>query len=72
MKKIEARNYRGVILKPVLGGWIHEVAGYDPTGARFAYPMFTRSLAAAKYAIAIEIKSGRYQAVEGTLTKKES
>ena len=72
MKKLGTRTYRGVILTPVLGGWTHKTAGRDATGAPFAYHAFTKSLEAARHAIMIEITSGRYDARDGVLAKKES
>lgn len=72
MKKIGTRTYRGIILTPVLGGWIHRTIGTDSTGARWNYERHAKSLEAAKNAIAIEIKSGRYVAIDGALVKKES
>lgn len=70
MKHIGIRTYRGVILTPVIGGWNYRTIGYDAAGQRYDYQIHTRSLEAAKVAIAAALKSG-YFAAWGAIAKQE-
>lgn len=68
---IGARTYRGVNIRPMLGGgWVIHQIGHNAAG-RYDYPAHMNSLRHAKEVISNFLDTLDFIAVDGALVKKE-
>jgi hypothetical protein len=68
---VGARNYRGVTIRPMLGGgWVIHQIGTNAAG-RYDYPAHMNSLRHARDVISNFLATGDFIALDGALVKKE-